>query len=95
MERPRVRYFFLSIPLQFSATLHSHFLSPACIVTDKLQQIPLWVGEVQRFLSFVILLHSDDYIPLFLPSVYIAMGLGGLFQRIASINDWFYLPRLY
>src|SRR3972149_8996124 len=23
-------------------------LSHACIVTDKLQQIPLWVGEIQR-----------------------------------------------
>ena len=23
-------------------------LSHTCIVTDKLQQIPLWVGEVQR-----------------------------------------------
>ena len=37
---------------------------------------------------------SYNYISRFLPFFNIAMSLGSLFQRIASINDRFYLPRL-
>ena len=38
--------------------------------------------------------HSDDDISLFVPFFDIPVRLGHLFQRIASINDRFYLPRL-
>ena len=40
------------------------------------------------------MLHSDDYISLFVSFIDIPVGLGSLFQRIASINDRFYLSRL-
>jgi hypothetical protein len=46
-------------------------------------------------LLFVIMLHSDDYIALFLPFFNVPVRLGHLFQRIESINDRFYLSRLY
>jgi len=39
--------------------------------------------------------HRNHYISLFMPFVDIPVRLGHLFQRIASINDWFYLSRLY
>ncbi len=38
--------------------------------------------------------HSDDYISLFVSFFDIPVSLGSLFQRIASIYDRFYLPRL-
>lgn len=38
--------------------------------------------------------HSYDYISLFVPFFDIPVSLGSLFQRIASINDRFYLSRL-
>ena len=40
------------------------------------------------------MLHSDDDISLFVPCFDIPVSLGNLFQRIASIDDRFYLPRL-
>ena len=52
-------------------------------------------GKTGRaFLGFVMMFHSDDYISLFMSFIHIAMRLGSLFQRIASINDRFYLSRL-
>ena len=36
--------------------------------------------------------HRDDHISLFMPLLDIAVRLGDLFQRIASIYDRFYLP---
>ena len=41
-----------------------------------------------------IMLHGDDDMSLSEPLFDVAMGLGGLFQRKASIYDRFYLPRL-
>ena len=38
---------------------------------------------------------GNYYISLFVPFVDIPVSLGHLFQRIASINDRFYLSRLY
>ena len=38
--------------------------------------------------------HGDDNIPLFVPFFNIPMSLSYLFQRIASVDDRFYLPRL-
>ena len=38
--------------------------------------------------------HSDDDISLFVPFFDIPVSLDNLFQRIASIYDRFYLPRL-
>ena len=38
--------------------------------------------------------HSYDDISLFAPCFDIAVRLGGLFQRVASIDDRSYLPRL-
>jgi hypothetical protein len=38
--------------------------------------------------------YTDDDIALFVPLLDIAVSLGSLFQRIASIYDRFYLPRL-
>ncbi len=40
------------------------------------------------------MLHSYDYISLFAPCFDMPVSLGSLFQRIASIYDRFYLPRL-
>ncbi len=40
------------------------------------------------------MLHSYDYIPLFMPFFNITESLGSQFQRIAPIYDWLYLPRL-
>ena len=51
--------------------------------------------EGQRLLSFVVMSHSDDYISLFAPFFDIPVSLSNLFQRIASIDDRFYLSRLY
>jgi hypothetical protein len=39
--------------------------------------------------------HNDDDMSLFVSCFDIAVSLGGLFQRIASIYDRFYLPRLH
>ena len=47
-----------------------------------------------NLLAFVIMFHSYDYISLFVPFFDIPVSLGNLFQRIASINDRFYLSRL-
>ena len=44
--------------------------------------------------GFVVMFHSDDYIPLLVPCFDIPVSLGSLFQRIASIYDRFYLSRL-
>ena len=44
-------------------------------------------------LRFVVLQHYDD-ISLFLPCFDTAMRLGGLLQRIASIDDGSNFPRL-
>jgi hypothetical protein len=38
--------------------------------------------------------HSYDHNSLFVSSIDIPVGLGNLLQRIASVNDRFYLPRL-
>jgi len=51
-------------------------------------------GHTSALLGFVIMSHSYDYISLFVPFFDIPVSLGSLFQRIASINDRFYLPRL-
>ena len=40
-------------------------------------------------LSFVVMLHSYDYISLFVSFVALRVRLGNLFQRIASIYDRF------
>jgi hypothetical protein len=40
--------FYLSRVDQFLECMPAFPLSHACIVTDKFQQIPFWVGEVQR-----------------------------------------------
>ena len=44
--------------------------------------------------GFVVMFHSYDYIALFMPFIDILVSLDNLFQRIASVNDRFYLPRL-
>jgi len=44
--------------------------------------------------DFVILFQSYDYISLFVSCFDIPVSLGNLFQRIASIDDRFYFPRL-
>ena len=44
--------------------------------------------------SFFVMFHSNDYIALFVPFIDIPVSLDNLFQRIASVNDRFYLPRL-
>ena len=40
------------------------------------------------------MLHSYDYISLFVPFFDIPVSLDSLFQRIASIHDRFYLSHL-
>ena len=45
-------------------------------------------------LRFVVLLHRYDDISMFLHCFNIAMRLGGLLQRIASIDDGSNFPRL-
>ena len=45
-------------------------------------------------LGFVVMFHSDDYIPLLVSFIDIPVSLDNLLQRIASIDDRFYLPRL-
>ena len=47
-----------------------------------------------NLLGFAIMLHSYDDISLFVSFFDIPVSLGNLFQRIASIYDRFYLPRL-
>ena len=47
-----------------------------------------------RLLGFAIMFHSNDYISLFVSCFDIPVSLGNLFQRIASIDDRFYLSRL-
>ena len=49
---------------------------------------------VMRKLGFVVMRHSYDYISRLLPCFDIAVRLGNLFQRIASIYDRFNLSRL-
>ena len=44
--------------------------------------------------GLVIMFHSNDYISLFVSFINIPVSLDNLFQRIASVNDRFYLPRL-
>ena len=44
--------------------------------------------------DFVVARHGDYYISRFLPWFNIAMSLGNLFQRIASVDDRFYRFRL-
>ena len=50
--------------------------------------------ECSALLRFAIMSHSDDYISLFVPFIDIPVSLGSLLQRIASIYNRFYLPRL-
>jgi hypothetical protein len=45
--------------------------------------------------GFVAMFHRNDHVSLFMPFVDIPVSLGHLFQRIESINDRFYLSRLY
>ena len=45
-------------------------------------------------LGFVIMFQSNYHISLFVPFLDIPVSLGNLFQRIASIDDRFYLSRL-
>gem|GEM_PF-5919194 len=42
-----------------------------------------------RLLDFIIVFHNDNDITLFVPIFDITMGIGNLFQSIASINDRF------
>jgi hypothetical protein len=51
-----------------------------------------WRGSA--LLGFVIMLHSYDYISLFVPFINIPVGLGNLFKRIVFVYDCFYLSRL-
>ena len=44
--------------------------------------------------GFVVIFHSDDYIPLLVPCFDIPVSLGHLVQRIAPIDDRFDLSRL-
>ena len=44
--------------------------------------------------GFVIMLHSYDHIPLFVPCFDVPVSLGSLFQRIASVYNRLYLSRL-
>ncbi len=41
---------------------------------------------------FSIMVHSDDYVPFFMALFNVAVGLSGLFHRVASIDERFYLP---
>ena len=50
--------------------------------------------NISEWLGLAIVPHSDDYISLFVPLFDIPMSLDNVLQRIASINDRFYLPRL-
>jgi len=45
-------------------------------------------------LGFVVMFHSYDDISLLVPFVDIPVGLDNLFQRIAPVDDRFYLPCL-
>ena len=49
--------------------------------------------QLQRFMGLAVLFHRDDDIALFVSCFDIPVSLDNLFQRIASINDWFYLSR--
>ncbi len=40
------------------------------------------------------MIHGNDDVDLFVPLFHIAVSLGDLFQRVASVDDWFYLPHL-
>ena len=61
----------------------------------SLRILQLYVVMYRRYgLSVAIMLHSYDYISLFVPFVDIPVSLDNLFQRIASIYDRFYLSRL-
>ena len=44
--------------------------------------------------AYPVMLQSDHYISFFVSRFDISVRLGNLFQRIASIYDWSYLPRL-
>ncbi len=46
-----------------------------------------------RLLDFVVLLDRDDDIALFVSLLDIPVSLDNVFQRIASIYEWFYLSR--
>src|SRR5512135_115141 len=46
------------------------------------------------FLGLAVLFQSQDYVSLFTPGVDIPVGIGGLLQWIASIDDRFYSFRL-
>jgi hypothetical protein len=45
--------------------------------------------------GFLVVTHRNDHIALFMTCADIPVSLGHLFQRIPSINDRFYLARLY
>ena len=49
--------------------------------------------RLHALLGFVIMFHRYDYISLFVSCFDIPVSLGNLFQRVASIDDRFYLPR--
>jgi len=46
-------------------------------------------GRVRCFLGFVVMFQSYDDISFFMSFVNIPVSLDNLFQRIASIYDWF------
>ena len=50
--------------------------------------------RLNPLLGFATVCHSDDHIALFVSFVHVSVGLGHLFQRIASINDWLDPSRL-
>ena len=49
---------------------------------------------IAGFSGFVVMLHGYDHVSLFVPGFDVPVSLGSLFQRVASINDRLYLPRL-
>jgi hypothetical protein len=66
---------------------------PTLRVGTRVKACPSKVGR-NALLGFAFLFQSDYYIPLLVPCVDIPVGLGSLFQRIASIYDRFYLAGL-
>jgi len=63
---------------------------------SRLRLAPSEAGNcpTDHHLGFVTMFHSYYYISLFVSFFDIPVSLGNLFQRIASINDRFYLPGL-
>jgi hypothetical protein len=72
----------------FAGAVFPH--SKYTITSPQRQRVALSV----HLLGFVVMPHSDDHIPLFVSLFDIPVSLGHLFQRIAPINDRFYLSCL-